>query len=129
MSLGLSVAHATGYLNVKRNTTYTGIAAVYLQLHTDVGEPGAAGTSNVSAIGVRNLVTFGAPTGSGPVTMAGTVPNFTMTATENIKYFTLWTASSGGTFLESGQFAATVPVISSSVLTVSVSLSFPQIAT
>lgn len=112
MTAGLAAATANAYLNVERNTAYSAIAAVYIQLHT--GDPGASGTANVSAMTTRNAITWNAPSG-GSMTLAS-LSNFTMTTTETITHASRWTASSSGTFLGSVALMASVPVINGSTV-------------
>jgi hypothetical protein len=115
MTVGVSAATANAYLNVHRGTTYTGIAAEYVQLHT--GDPGAAGTANQSAMTTRNAITFNAPSG-GSMTKAS-LGTYTMTASETITHVSRWDAASGGNFLESHALTASVPVINGSVISFS----------
>lgn len=110
MSEGLAASRANSILNVLRNTTYTGIAAVYVKLHT--GDPGSAGTANASAVTTRNQVTWNAASG-GSMTL-NTLSDWAMTASETINYITLWTDPTAGTFLESWQLDSGVPVVNGS---------------
>lgn len=113
MTVGKAAATANSYLNVYRNTAYAAIANVYCKLHT--GDPGSAGTSNASTMTTRNEVTWNAASGGSMTLLALAV--YTMTATETITHISLWTASSGGTFLESAALSTSVPVISGSTVT------------
>lgn len=125
MASGLASATANSFLSVLRNTSYTGITSVFVQLHT--GAPGAAGTSNISANTTRNAITWNAPSG-GSMTLA-TLSNWTMTATETITTITLWTASTSGTFIWSADLTVSVPVINNSTLAFSsFTLGFTPIA-
>lgn len=124
MTVGKAAATANAYLNVYRSTNYTGVA-VYLQLHT--GDPGSAGTANVSGMTTRNAVTFASPSG-GSMALSS-VSAFTMTGMEDITHGSLWTASTSGTFLESFAWDDAVPVIDGSTVTVdTLTLSFTPIA-
>lgn len=125
MSAGLASATANAYLNVYRNTAYAAIAAVYVQLHT--GDPGAAGTSNVSANTTRNQITWAAPSGGSMALSA--LATYSMTTSETITHVTLWTAASAGTFLQSGSLTTSVPVVNGSTLSFSsFTLNFQPIA-
>lgn len=125
MTAGLSVARANAVLNVLRNTTYTGLAAVYVKLHT--GDPGAAAASNASAVTTRNQLTLAAPAGGSAA--LSSLASYSMTATETITHVSLWDASTAGNFIESWALSAGVPVISGSTLTFSTfTLSFAPIA-
>lgn len=125
MTVGLASGTANSYLGVYRNTAYSAIATVYVQLHT--GDPGASGTSNVSALTTRNAITWNAPSG-GSMTL-NTLSSFSMTASETITHIALFTASSAGTFLQSAALTGSVPVINGSTLTFSsCTVSFTPIA-
>jgi len=93
-----SVNLAHGWLNTIRGggagTNFTADAALYIQLHT--GDPGAAGTANISAVTTRQAVTFGAAA-SNAIALSNS-PAFTMTATETITHISVHNASSAGTF-------------------------------
>jgi hypothetical protein len=69
----------------------------YAQLHT--GDPGAAGTSNVSAETTRKLWDF-ASAASGSKSAQGTLPSWAAwtAGPETITHVSVWSASSGGTF-------------------------------
>lgn len=105
---GLIEAHGNALLNVYRGTTFTGIT-VYIQLHK--GAPGAAGTSNVSAVTTRYAATFAAPSGCA-MSLSTPPTSWSMTATEDIDHITWWTASSGGSCLRSVALTSTKHVIS-----------------
>lgn len=125
MTVGKAAATANSYLNVYRNTAYAAIANVYVKLHT--GDPGSAGTANASAVTTRNEVTWNAPSG-GSMTLSA-LSDYSMTAAETISHVSLWTASSGGTFLESAALSSSVAVINGSTLTFdTLTLGFTPIA-
>lgn len=119
MTVGQSSTHITSILNVLRGTAYTGVTP-YLQIHT--ADPGAAGTTGVSTVGTRQALTFGAP--SGNATTSNTVSWASWAASnETITHYSIWTASSAGTFLISGQFSASKAVSTGDTLNASVSVS------
>lgn len=108
MAVGVSTTNvANGWLNAIRSggTTYTVVAGAFVQLHT--GDPGAAGTANVSVGSTTRLsVTQNAASG-GSITISGTVGPWTNGGTsETISHISVWTASSAGTFLYSAALAA-----------------------
>jgi len=112
VTAGLAAATANGVLNIFRGTTYTGIS-VFVKLH--VGDPGAAGTANASAVTTRNQLTLAAPSGGSAALSA--LASYSMTASETITHFSWWDAASGGTFIASGALTGAVPVVNGSVLT------------
>lgn len=113
MTVGVASAHAAGILNLFRNTSYTGVNT-FCKLHT--GDPGSAGTANASAVTTRNAVTFNAPS-AGSMTLSA-LSGYSMTATETISHISLWDASSGGNFLQSGALTAAKNVTSGDTLTI-----------
>jgi len=124
MTLGLAAATANAYLNVFRGTTYTGLT-VWVKLHT--ADPGAAGTTAPSAVTTRNQATWNAPSG-GSMTI-NTLAAWSMTTTETISHVSLWDASTGGTFLESGALSVAQAVVNTNTLTLTTfTASFTPIA-
>ncbi|MGH3987827.1 MAG: phage tail fiber protein [Pseudonocardiaceae bacterium] len=125
MAVGLAAATANSILNVYRNTAYAAITNVFVKLH--IGDPGAAGTANASAVTTRNEVTWNAPSG-GSMTL-NTLAGYSMTASETISHVSFWTASSGGTFLQSAALSASQAVINGSTLNfTTVTLAYTPIA-
>lgn len=117
---GLSQANlAVAWLNVLRGTTFTGAAGQFVQLHT--GDPGASGTANVSSVTTRPSLTWSAPTGSNPTTMASSnTPSWTNwagTSPETVTDIGIFSASSAGTFYTSIQLAAQKTVQTGDTLT------------
>ena len=118
MTVGQSTTHAHAILNVLRNTAYSGVTP-YLQVHT--ADPGAAGTTGVSAVGTRQALTFGAP--SAGATVAGAVSWTAWAAgSETITHFSIWTASSAGTFLQSGSFSVSKNVTNGDTLNATITV-------
>jgi hypothetical protein len=108
MAYGMSSALAVKILNhLRNNTTWTPPTTIYAKLH--VGDPGANGTANPSAVTTRVAVTF-ALSGN-TIIITGTPPSWTMTTTETIQGVSFWDASTAGTFLWSSQLAVARPVI------------------
>ncbi|AMW64112.1 head protein [Mycobacterium phage EvilGenius] len=85
-----------------RGVVYTPPTTIYAQFHTDAGDPGAAGTANISAGSTRKATTWNAAA-SGSIGMGGTPPETQLTATENLKFVSFWDAPTGGNFLYSAQ--------------------------
>lgn len=104
MTAGLAPSLVSGWFNTLRTTgnggaAYSAVAGTYLQLHT--GDPGSAGTSNVSVGSTtRNSFVFSSSS-SGSALSLGTPPSaWTNGGTsETLTHVSVWTASSAGTFL------------------------------
>lgn len=108
MAVGVSTTNvANGWLNAIRSggTTYTVVAGTFVQLHT--GDPGAAGTANISVgSATRNSVTQNAAS-SGSITISGTAGPWTNGGTsETITHVSVWSAASAGNFLYSAALSA-----------------------
>lgn len=99
MSVGQSTGHAHSILNVMRGTDYTAFTP-YIQLHT--GDPGSAGTANVSAETTRVSPTFGAPSAGAMAASAISWEDWDA-GTEAISHISLWDASSSGNFKMSAE--------------------------
>lgn len=81
-------------------------ATVYAKMH--IGAPGAAGTANPAAYTNRPVATFGTGsiTGTNMVWSNSSAVNLgTVSNTENITWFSLWNAASGGTLVAVGTVA------------------------
>lgn len=97
-------------------TAVTGTDGVFVQLHT--GDPGSAGTSNVSSVTTREAVTWGSVSG-GSVAMSNT-PAWTSwagTSPETETYVSFWSASTSGTFGMSMQLTSSVTLNTGDSLT------------
>lgn len=92
---------AEGIANAGANTALDSAISgtVYVQLHT--GHPGSAGTTSVATESTRVAVTFASAAGGSKASNADALWS-AVAATETYTFFTLWSASSGGTFLWSG---------------------------
>jgi hypothetical protein len=104
MTAGLAPSLVSGWLNTLRTTgnggaAYSAVAGTFVQLHT--GDPGAAGTANVSVGSTtRNSFIFSSSS-SGSSLSLGTAPSsWTNGGTsETLTHISVWTASSAGTLL------------------------------
>ena len=118
---GLSATLADDWLGMLGGTAFSAPSATYVQLHT--GDPGSAGTSNVSSVTTREAVTWGTPSaGSIAESNTPTWSSWAGTNGEIVTDITVWTASSGGTFLLSAPLAGsaydlTCPTASPGVFT------------
>lgn len=106
MTAGLAPALVSGWFNTLRTTgnggaAYSAVAGTYVQLHT--GDPGAAGTANISVGSTtRNSFVFSSSS-SGSALSLGTAPSAWTNggASETLTHISVWTASTAGTFLSS----------------------------
>ncbi len=110
MTAGLAATHANALLNVLRNVTYTGIATPFIKLH--IGDPGAAGTSNPSAVTTRNAITWNAASGGSMTLLA--LATWAMTTSETLSHVSIWDASTAGNFIDAMALTGTVAVINGS---------------
>lgn len=104
MAVGLAAATLNSWLDALfRSVTYSEPAEVWFKLHT--GDPGSAGTSNAAANTTRQQGSFAAASGGTITTNADlvwtSVPN-----AETYSHWSMWTASTGGTFLGSDDLAS-----------------------
>jgi hypothetical protein len=126
MTVGLSTTGlANPLLNTINNTSFA-ISATWVQLH--VGDPGASGTANLSAVTTREQATF-ATAALGALALASTPTAWNMTTTETITDISIWTASTSGTFLWSAALAVNKTVANGDTLTLNTcGLSFAPLA-
>jgi hypothetical protein len=100
MAEGLSTTNLANKIlnNLINNTSWTAPSAIYAQLHT--ANPGASGTTGVSAGSTTRLaVAYGAAS-SGSVTISGNVGPWTNGGTsETLTDVSFWDASTSGNFL------------------------------
>ncbi|MEU5900580.1 phage tail fiber protein [Streptomyces venezuelae] len=101
MTAGLAPSLVSGWLNTLRTAgaAYGPVAGTFVQLHT--GDPGAAGTSAVSAGSTtRNSATFAASTSGSALALSSAPSAWTNGGTsETLTHISVWTASTSGTFL------------------------------
>lgn len=100
MAEGLSTGLVSNLLNTLRaaGAAFGPVAGSYVQLHT--GNPGAAGSSAVSAGSTTRLAaTLDASSGGSALALSDDVGPWTNGgASETLTHISVWTASSGGTF-------------------------------
>ena len=114
MTVGLAATTlANNWLNMLRATAFTAPAATYIKLHT--GDPGAAGTSNASAVTTRQSATFSAAS-AGAIALSNS-PAFTMTTTETITHISVWDASTAGNLLWTATLTTSKSVVNTDTLT------------
>lgn len=124
MTVGLSPAGlATPWLNTMRGggagTSFTAPATLFVQLHTNAGDPGSAGTSNVSSTTTRQAVTFNASSAGSSLTISNTPTWSTWAGTngEVVAHISVWSASTSGTFYFSATLTALKTVNTGDTLT------------
>lgn len=90
---------------------FTPPAASYVQLHT--GDPGAAGTSNISSYATRTVLAWSSAAGGSKVLSAPVVITASWSGTngEVLTHVSYWSAVTGGTFIVSDQLLAAVTVV------------------
>ncbi|WP_069883529.1 phage tail fiber protein [Streptomyces luteocolor] len=101
MTAGLAPGLVSGWLNTLRSagSAYSAVAGTFAQLHT--GDPGAAGTANVSVGSTtRNSFTFAASSSGSALALSAAPSAWTNGGTsETLTHISVWTASTSGTFL------------------------------
>lgn len=88
-------------------------AGTYVQFH--VGDPGAAGTANVSAVTTRQSVSFAAASGGSKAATGSPVAAYTATSTETCTHVSFWSAITAGTFKCSAALSSGVALNSGDV--------------
>jgi hypothetical protein len=109
-------------------TMPTAPTGMFIQLHT--GQPGAAGTANISVGSTTRVAAgFAAPSG-GSASQSGTAPSWTNGGTsETITHITYWGAATSGTFYQSVAVTAPQAWASGNTITAtSYSLNYTPIA-
>ena len=127
MTAGLSAANlANKWLDMLGGSAFTAPAAFWVQLHT--GDPGAAGTSNQSAVTTRQQVTWSAAS-AGSKSQSASPTAWSMTATETIAYVSFWDASTAGNFLGSAAVTTSRSVVNGDTITLNtLTIAFTPIA-
>ena len=106
MAVGLASATAAALLDALANqTNYTAPTALWIKLH--VGDPGAAGTSNAATETTRKDATSAFAAASGGTCTTNVALTWTNVAgTEDFTHYSVWSASTNGTFYWSGAITA-----------------------
>ena len=119
MTVGFSATNVlNGWLDALRaSANYTKPAANYVQIHT--GDPGSAGTANVSVGSTTRSALSQSAASAGSVTITGTNPSFTNGGTsETITHISVWSASTAGSFLYSVALSSSKAWASGDTLTI-----------
>lgn len=127
MTAGLAASLANQILEIYRNVAPTLVATPFVQLHT--GDPGAAGTANVSVGSTtRNAATWNAAS-AGSMTISSLAAWTNGGTSETITHISIWTASTAGTFKQSAALTASQAWVSTNTLTLTtLTLSYTPIA-
>ncbi|MGI5216244.1 phage tail fiber protein [Nocardia sp. CA-290969] len=113
--VGVSVPNvANPTLDWLRGVAPPPVAGIWAKLH--IGDPGANGTAQASAVTTRVQVTLNAASG-GSMTLSSVSGSWSMTATENITHISLHDDPTAGNFLASGVLDNPRPVASGDTLT------------
>lgn len=132
MTVGVASAKANAYLNVLRNTSDSAIATVDAKLHT--GDPGSAGTSNVSQnttnSGKSSAIVWSAASGGSMSYSSGglfsAVAGLSSPTTETVTHLSLWNSS---TFIWSVALSASKSISNGDTLQItSLTIAFTPIA-
>lgn len=109
MALGVSTAVANSFLNALcRATAYTGPAALWVKLH--IGDPGV-GTGNPAVHTTRIQATFGSAASGGAISNTVALAWTSVSGAEDYTHFSVWDASTAGTFQFSGTITANAVLI------------------
>lgn len=127
MTVGIVAANlANKWLDMLAGTAFTAPAGAFVKLHT--GDPGAAGTSNVSAVTTRVSCAFSAAS-AGSKALSASPTAWSMTATETITHISFWDAVTAGTILFTAVLATPKSVINTDTLQLTtLTISFTPVA-
>ena len=117
MAIGLNPVIADQLLDALfSGAAFTSPAGCFIQLHT--GDPGVAGTSNISSFTARTAITWNSAAGGvKSISAAVTITtSWSGTSPETIGYVSYWSASTGGTFITSDQLLAPVTLVTGAPL-------------
>lgn len=128
MTAGLSAGNlANKWLDMLSASSFSAPAAFWVQLHT--GDPGSAGTSNVSAVTTRKQASSWSSASAGSKSISGSPAAWSMTTGETITHISCWDASTSGNFLFSGALSSSRTVAGGDSLTLStLTIAFTPIA-
>jgi hypothetical protein len=103
MTAGLAPSLVSGWFNTLRTTgnggaAFSALTGSFIQLHT--GDPGAAGTANISVGSTtRNSFVFSSSSSGSALSLSTPPSAYTNGGTsETLTHISAWTAASGGTF-------------------------------
>lgn len=103
-----SDAVANGWLDALARGVVYDNDEVWLKLH--LGDPGSAGTSNPAVETTRKQATFGAGAASRAISNTAASEWLLVSTTETYTHISMWSASTGGTFLGRDDLSSSAPV-------------------
>ncbi len=106
---------ATGFGSAGAGTALDAMKAAYSWVKLHVGDPGANGTANPAAETTRKQATWGTTT-AGAFSNTNSLDWTNVAGSEDYTHFTVWTASTAGTFGWSGTITAN-PVVTGDNMT------------
>lgn len=96
---------ATGLIAAEANSILDALGAEFSWVQLHIGDPGAAGTANVATETDRIQATWAAASG-GTMSNSAALEWTTVAGSEDYTHFTVWTASTLGSFGFSGTVTA-----------------------
>lgn len=96
---------ATGFGSAGANTALDSLGSTYSWVKLHTGDPGSAGTANAATETTRKQATWSAASG-GVLANSNTLTWTSIAGSQDATHFTVWTASSAGTFGFSGTITA-----------------------
>lgn len=97
---------ATGFGTAGAGTALDAFGAAYTWVKLHTGDPGAAGTSNAATETTRKQITWNATGVDGILDNANVLTWTSIAGSQDATHFTIWTASTAGTFGGSGTITA-----------------------
>jgi hypothetical protein len=114
---------ANKWLDMLGGTAFTAPTTTAAKLHTNVGDPGAAGTSNASSVTTRNALSWSAAAGGSKAISASSSWTSWAGSSETLAYISVWDSTTAGNFLFSASLTTPKAVTSGDTFTLS-SLTF-----
>lgn len=118
MTAGWNPTFVNGILDsVFSAAAFTAPAGSFIQLHT--GDPGAAGTSNISSFTTRTSLTWSSAAGGSKIISASVTITASWSGTngEILTHISLWSAVTAGTFIVSDLLLSPVTMVTGQPLT------------
>lgn len=109
---------STSWSTTAGNAALSTLLGTYVWVKLHVGDPGSAATANPATNTVRVQVTWGSVVG-GTASNSAMIQWTNVAASEDYTHFSVWSASSGGTFGFSGTITAN-PVTTGDTFTIAI---------